>query len=249
VVSYLARLAAANHLAFGTLCRQLATVFLAGGPGRHVLQRDAVLNHAALARLAVLSGIPIVHLKRALPTLNTPLDPPFLKPMPTETPALRWVPLLGSGPFAACPGCIRRRGITGPVLIRLHPDEHLCSRHAVWLRTTQIDLSAIPETVRAQTGYRRLRRQHPPRQLQADRIQAETIVFGWRQHSCQVDLNQRWHRRLQALAAQGHSLVDHATNRAVMLPEIVTLTDVIASCRRAGRSPTASWSTPARGCG
>lgn len=237
VVSFIARLAAANHLHFNSLCRHLATVFAPGSPGRHVLQRDAVLNPAALARLAAVSAIPVARLKQALPTLNDPVNPAFAKPLPNDVPALRWVPLLGSGPFAACPSCTRRRGTTSSVLIRLRPGEHLCTRHGIWLRGTQIDLTDLPETVRAQVAYRRLRHQHPPRQLEKDCVQAEVIVFGWRHHSCQRDLNERWHVRLQALAAQGHSPIDYTTNRAVMLPETVTLADLIASCRRAGRSP------------
>jgi hypothetical protein len=228
VVSYVVRLAAANHVRYTTLFRQLARCS-PYEPQAMVLDRDAFLDQAALARLAVLSGVAAERLWRALPILHVNSGRPVAIPEPLGVPELAWVRLHRfEGPFWACPACILRHPTSTAVRIVLADGEHLCTRHRYWLRYRQIDLAGAPEITAAQLAYRKLQRRHQPRELAAGRYDAEWIVQGWRRHPCHHDLNGRWDARHQALDPGEHRTADPVADLAVALPETVALADLLA---------------------
>lgn len=216
VVSFVARLAAANDFPASLLLRTIGDCV----PGKHVLDRDARMNAAALDRLAVLSRTPAEHLRRALPTLRT--APQYI-PLPTGRPALRF--FRGDPrPLLACRICTLQHGPATPIAWEYRTAHRfVCLAHCQWIdKAPHLDLRAAPEIVTAQIQYAEL----------ADRINYEStckglaaswqMTFRWLKERRHPILLTRWTERAAALGAAGQ------VTGCVRFPEVVRLMEVIA---------------------
>jgi hypothetical protein len=159
LASYLARVAAANHLTSSDL---------AGGLPGWLNRRIWNHNHkhdphgaaatSALHRLAAVTGTPAAALARALP-------------------------VFGGGPASparatiACRRCTAARGIHQLIPVHLPAWQQICTRHGMWLSTVgqpQLDVTACPEIIAAQHHARRLLRHRTPQQLLLAQLAAST---------------------------------------------------------------------------
>jgi hypothetical protein len=229
-VSYVTRLAEANHLPPATVFRYLGRFFAA--PDRDVLSRRAHLNDLAVQRLIVAADLPADRLYRALPELRTAAAPGA--DLPIDIPAMRWRQLPQGTP-TACPRCLARRGIHTPVLVhRPDPWELLCRRHKIWPDEQHTTVDALPELIGAVHAHRRLRRQHGtghPALQQAEAIVTNWFNFGRPQYP---DLRNRWNSRLATIGSS-LSTATNATIRIVILPEIVAAAGCLITNQPAGR--------------
>ena len=158
LISYLTRLAGANHLELleltGALDDPAAVILDPGRRRQHQQERLAAAASQPLARIARLywddAGL---YLR----------DPDGFRRL------LR----------PACRRCTARLGITGPIACRLPPHQTLCRRHRLWTgpaartHADQLDISPFPEILRAQRRYLAQLRQHPWQDVE-DTISAAT---------------------------------------------------------------------------
>ena len=148
VLSYVYRLAEANHLRYPTLFRHIAPCT----PGKHWLPRtEAYLNAAAVQRLAVLCGHSPQGLARALPLFRIPFahDPSTV----TDQPQL-WSRKFS--PQRACRRCTLQLGWTGVILLHNAATRRVCERHGMWTYWEHHDLATTPEVVKAHRQFRKL---------------------------------------------------------------------------------------------
>jgi hypothetical protein len=225
VVSYLHRLADANHFPLTTLIGYLARCTNLPGVWR---RDDAQLNPAAIDRLAAISGLSPDCLERALPALSVPLV------TATTGPRMRRITSHPSlGPFTPCFRCLARRGVTTLVFIHLPIHLHLCVQHAIWLRSHEPrPLSNTPELLqqlaRAQRHHQRLQRRYGPDPARRVYQRAERIVRDWLLSRWHVDLRIRWDQRRRSLGLS-EQVIDDAELLLVTYPEAVTLAGLLAS--------------------
>lgn len=151
-LDYIARLADANHLGFmeltGALDHPGVVVVHRGNWERHEQERLAVAASQPLARIARLYW---PDPRRSLHDLEGFRQ--MLRP--------------------ACRRCTARRGIAGPVACLLPPHLTVCRRHRLWIGPTarshagQLDVSQLPEILRAQRRHLAQLHHHRPWEVQA----------------------------------------------------------------------------------
>lgn len=202
--SYVARLAAANHLDPGQLRAHLGMRTRRAPPD--------------LDRLAAITGHPAHQLTRVVAGARPP---------PGRS---RLAPLTGR---IACRRCVARRGITVDVYCA-DVDQRVCRRHRRWLggpldnTVYQYDLTALPEVLHTQRRHYRLLHRHGTDHGRIAIYWAGGIVERWTQRG---DWAAHRQRRLAAhRAAHPTSPEPNASLLAMAnYPEIVTLAGVLAS--------------------
>ncbi|MFJ8391864.1 TniQ family protein [Streptomyces sp. NPDC094144] len=214
VVSYVARLAAANDFPASLLFRTIGDCV----PGKHVLDRDARLNPAALDRLSVLSRTPAEHLSRTLPTLKSP--PQYL-PLATDRPVIRFFRGYPH-PVPACRICTLRHGPATAVAWgyrSLH--RFVCITHRRWLGDPpHLDLTAAPEIVTAQSQYAEIAARLGYNATAKTLVEAWQVTSRWANEKRHPALIARWTDRAAAIGAVGPG------PGSVRFPEIVRLMEI-----------------------
>ncbi|WP_432830762.1 TniQ family protein [Dactylosporangium sp. CA-092794] len=213
LLSYLTRLAAANHLTIGEVLAVLPTWFTTktNNPderAQHHMLAPATTD--ALHALARLTSTTPAGLARALPAFGT-----------TDT----------HGPVratTACHRCTARRGILQPVPVHLPAHHKICTRHGIWLSDTSqahLDLAACPEIITAQHRANRLLRRHTPQQLLLTYQAAAKSIPPWPTSPAAIPLH--WRHRLLTLQTANHRYgtpTDHdAYIHAAIYPDAITL--------------------------
>ncbi|WP_175412366.1 TniQ family protein [Streptomyces sp. TRM64462] len=214
VVSFVARLAAANDFPVSLLLRTIGDCV----PGKHVLDRDARLNAAALDRLVVLSRTPAEHLRRALPTL---LTAPQYVPLPTGRPVLRF--FRGDPhPLLACRICTLQHGPATPVAWEYRSlNRFVCLSHHRWIgEGPHLDLRSAPEIVAAQVQYADLAARIGHNATYKALTTSWQMTFRWLREKRHPALISRWTTRAATLGA------DRQLPGSVRFPEIVQLMEV-----------------------
>lgn len=145
-LDYIARLAKANHLEFSELTGALndtAAITVHGPAGwkQHEQERLAAAASQPLPRIARLCWPDASVYLRDIEGFHQMLRP-------------------------ACRRCTARLGITGPVACHLPPHRTVCRRHRLWTgpaartHAGQLDISRLPEILRAQRRHLALVHQH-----------------------------------------------------------------------------------------
>jgi hypothetical protein len=143
IVSYLRRLAAGNHVPLSLILAHLPSWFTARTLTHDDLCGADRIEPAGIECLALLTGLTMASLLRALPAFGLGHRDR------TRRPPVRAI--------HACRRCAARHGRTGPVSIHLPPHQRLCRRHRIWLGgACQIDLATAPEVVHAHRRAARL---------------------------------------------------------------------------------------------
>jgi hypothetical protein len=213
LISYLNRLAHANHLTLTEVLTVLPSWF-----STKISNRDDRAQHhtlipavtEALRTLAHLTGTPATSLARALPAFGT-AGP--RSPFRATT---------------ACRRCTARRGIHQPVPVHLPAHHKVCTRHGIWLSDTgqpQLDLAACPEITAAQHQANRLLRRYTPQQLMLAYQAAAKAVPPWPASPAVIPLH--WRYRLLTLQTANHRYgtpTDHdAYTHAAIYPDAIAL--------------------------
>lgn len=222
LVSYLTRLAHANHLTITEVLAVLPAWFSTKINNRDDRARHHMLAPAtaeALRTLAHLTGTTPVGLAHALPTFSA-----------TEAPSLVRA-------TTACHRCTARRGIHHPVPVHLPVHDKVCTRHGIWLSDADqphLDLAACPEIITAQHRVNRLLRRYTPQQLTLAHQAATRAIPAWPASSAAIPLH--WRYRLLTLQTTNHHRgipTGHdAYTHAAIYPDAVTLAAAILNPSR-----------------
>jgi hypothetical protein len=202
LASYLARLAAANHLDSRDLRAHL---------GMRTRRKPPDLD-----RLAAMTG----HAPHLLDDVLVDARPP---------PGRSWpAPLTGR---IACRRCTASRGIAAAVYC-VDPDQRVCHRHRRWLGgpgedADQHDLSGLPEVLAAQRRHHRLLRRHGTETARSALYWATKIIDGWTERG---ERGGHRERRLARLPGSGvFPEPERSVLRMVNYAEVVTLAGLLAS--------------------
>ncbi len=218
--SYLHRLADANHTTVTTLAVVL-------GHGRRYQRADDTTDGwppEALPRLAALTSRTIPALLHALPALRA-LDTtnPDIPPGSEQHHVIR----------LACRLCAARLGIHNLVLRRTADHEHLCPSHRRWLTgSDQLDVSPLPDVLRAHRHHHRIQRRHGRRGTSPAYPEAARLTLQWFRTSSPPELHHRWNQRLAALPTEPFGDPHRPSDQRVELatyPESVILTSLLTS--------------------
>jgi hypothetical protein len=213
LISYLTRLAAANHLTIGEVLAVLPAWFTTktNNPderAQHHMLAPATTD--ALHTLARLTSTTPAGLARALPAFG---NPDTHGPVRATT---------------ACHRCTARRGILQPVPVHLPAHHKICTRHGIWLSDpgqAHLDLTACPEIITAQHRANRLLRRHTPQQLLLAHQAAATSIPAWPTSPAAIPFH--WRHRLLMLQTANHRYgtpTDHdAYIHAAIYPDAITL--------------------------
>lgn len=221
--SYLNRLADANHLPIGHLS------FLIGPNRRHRRDDNRIgyWTPAALPRLAVLTGQSVPALIHAMPALADVREPG------QHRQRLAIEELAEPRRRPACRLCMARRGIHGLVVRSTPHHEGVCLRHQRWLHGgDQHPLDVLPEILHADLQHRRLVCRSTAPFIAVDYLRARTVTANWFRASEPPTLQQRWARRLDAIAEDAYGDPHRPTDDRIELatyPETVALTGLFAS--------------------
>jgi hypothetical protein len=83
----------------------------------------------------------------------------------------------------ACRRCTARLGITGPIACRLPPHQTLCRRHRLWTgpaartHAAQLDISQLPEILKAQRRHHAQLHDHPWQDVEAAISHATRAIY------------------------------------------------------------------------
>jgi hypothetical protein len=213
LISYLTRLALANHLTLAEVLTVLPSWFstkISNSDDRaqhHMLIPAADEALRALARLT--SATP-ASLARALPAFGT---------------ADQHSPVRAT---TACRRCAARRGIHQPVPVHRPAHHKVCTRHGIWLSDAgqpQLDLAACPEIITAQYRANRLLRCCTPQELMLAYQAAARSIPPWPPSPAAIPLH--WRHRLLTLQTANHrhgTPTDHdAYTHAAVYPHAIAL--------------------------
>jgi hypothetical protein len=190
LISYLTRLALANHLTVTEVLAVLPSWFSTKISNRDDRARHHMLIPAAaeaLRALAHLTGTPPASLARALPAFGSA---DAHSPVRATT---------------ACRRCAARRGIDQPVPVHLPAHYKVCTRHGIWLSDAgqpQLDLAACPEIITAQHRASRLLRRYTPQELMLAHQAAARAIPPWPASPAAIPLH--WRHRLLTLQTANH---------------------------------------------
>jgi hypothetical protein len=153
----------------------------------------------------------------------------------------------------ACRRCTARPGIAEPVACRLPPHQTVCRRHRLWIAPSarthdgQLDISQLPEILRAQRRHCHLVQLHHPWRLgDAVRdatsaiyraIRGGTWIPGQRQRLRQL-VPGTWHQALADVLGVSRGQLDDSPGNPVV--EIAIYPDVVWLAARSLRAHTAS---------
>ena len=213
LISYLTRLAHANHLTATEVLAVLPSWFSTKISNRDDRAQHHMLIPAtaeALRALARLTGTPPASLTRALPAFGT-ADPH--SPVRATT---------------ACHRCAARHGIHQPVPVHLPAHHKVCTHHGIWLSDAgqpQLDLAACPEIITAQHRASRLLRRCTPQALMLAYQAAVRAIPPW--PASPAAIPHHWRHRLLTLQTANHRYgtpTDHdAYRHAAIYPDAIAL--------------------------
>jgi TniQ len=218
LISYLGRVAAANHIAITDLLTILPPWFHTkinnhDDRGRHHLLAPATTD--ALHQLALLTTATPTALAHALPAFDHG-DP--RAPVRATT---------------ACRRCMATRGITHPIPVHLPAHQQICTRHSLWLPAgdrAQLDIAACPEIITAQHRACKLLRARTPQQLIFAHVAASQLINEQRRNTSPAARSQQQQQRLRLLEHNNRHLSDPAAQddllHAAIYPEAVALTAI-----------------------
>jgi hypothetical protein len=222
LISYLTRLACANHLTLTDVLTVLPSWFSTKTSNRDDRAQHHMLLPAAstaLRALADLTGTTPASLGRALPAFGT---------------AAAHSPVRAT---TACHRCAARRGIHQPIPVHLPAHHKVCTRHGIWLSDAgqpQLDLAACPEIVTAQHRANRLLRRCTPQQLMLAYQAAAKAVPPWPPSPAAIPLH--WRHRLLTLQTANHRYgtpTEHnAYTQAAIYPDAIALAAAALNPRR-----------------
>ena len=222
LISYLTRLAHANHLTLTEVLAVLPSWFSTKLSNRDDRAQHHMLIPAAaeaLRALARLTGTPPASLARALPAFGA------------------------AGPHSpvrattACQRCAARHGIHQPVPVHLPVHHKVCTRHGIWLSDAgqpHLDLAACPEIITAQHRASRLLRRYTPQELMLAYQAAATAIPPWPPSPAVIPLH--WRHRLLTLQTANHRYgtptdLDVYTHAAIY-PDAIALTAAALNSHR-----------------
>ena len=222
LISYLTRLAHANHLTLTEVLAVLPSWFSTKISNRDDRARHHMLIPAAaeaLRVLARLTGRPPASLARALPAFGA-ADPH--SPVRATT---------------ACHRCAARHGIHQPVPVHLPAHHKVCTRHGIWLSDAgqpHLDLAACPEIITAQHRASRLLRRYTPQELMLAYQAAARAIPPWPPSPAAIPLH--WRHRLLTLQTANHRYgtptdLDAYTHAAIY-PDAIALTEAALNPHR-----------------
>lgn len=213
LISYLTRLACANHLTLTEVLAVLPSWFSTKISNRDDRSQHHMLIPAApeaLRALARLTGTAPASLARALPAFGA------------------------AGPHSpvrattACRRCAARHGICQPVPVHLPAHHKVCIRHGIWLSDAgqpQLDLAACPEIITAQHQASRLLRRCTPQELMLAHQAAARAIPPWPSSPAAIPLH--WRHRLLTLQTANHRYgtpTDHDSYmHAAIYPDAIAL--------------------------
>jgi hypothetical protein len=214
LISYLTRLAGANHLTLAEVLAVLPSWF-STKTGNH---DDRAQHHMlipaateALDTLARLTGATTASLARALPAFGA---------------AGAHSPVRAT---TACRRCAARHGICQPVPVHLPAHRKVCTRHGIWLSDAgqpQLDLAACPEIITAQHQASRLLRRCTPQELMLAYQAAARTIPPWPASPAAIPLH--WRHRLLTLQTANHHYGTptglDAYMHAAIYPDAIALT-------------------------
>jgi hypothetical protein len=215
LTSYLARLAAANHIALAEVLAVLPAWFSTKARSSDERTRHHTLIPAegeALDALAHLAGANPDGLARALPVFAAAAG----DAVPDRA-------------AAACHRCTARRGIREPVPVRIPAHHRLCTRHNAWLGDADqpsLDLAACPDIVIAQHRATRLLRRCTPQQLL---LACQSATRAWEPTwpASPAAIPQHWRHRLLLLQTanqrSGPPPDSDAYMQAAIYPDIIAI--------------------------
>lgn len=222
LVSYLTRLAHANHLTVAEVLAVLPSWFSTKINNRDDRAQHHMLVPAtaeALRALAHLAGTKATSIAQALPAFGMTVAPS------------------PSRPAAACHRCLARRGIQQPVPVHLPTHDKVCTHHGIWLANTdqsQVDVSACPEIITAQHRANRLLRRYTPQQLALAYQTAVKAVPAW--PASPAAIPHHWRHRLLILQTtnnhRGISTDDDVYIDAAIYPDATVLAKQILNSGR-----------------
>ena len=214
LISYLTRLACANHLTLTEVLAVLPSWFSTKISNRDDRAQHHMLISAtaeALCALAHLTGTTPVSLARALPAFGA------------------------AGPHSpvrattACHRCAARHGIYQPVPVHLPVHHKVCTRHGIWLSDAgqpHLDLAACPEIITAQRRASRLLRRCTPQELMLAYQAAARAIPPWPPSLAAIPFH--WRHRLLTLQTANHRYgtpTSHdAYTHAAIYPDAIALT-------------------------
>jgi hypothetical protein len=213
LLSYLTRLANANHLTVSEVLTVLPAWFATKVNNRDDRAQHHMLVPAtaeALRVLARLTSTTPAGLARALPAFATT---DARSPVRATT---------------ACHRCTARRGIHQPIPVHLPVHDKVCTRHGIWLSDADqpyLDLAACPEIITAQHRANRLLRRYTPQQLTLAHQIATRTIPAWPASPAVIPFHWR-HRRLVLQTTNHHRGIptDHDTYKhAAIYPDAITL--------------------------
>jgi hypothetical protein len=214
LISYLTRLAHANHLTLTEVLAVLPSWFSTKVSNRDDRAQHHMLIPAAaeaLRALAHLTGTTPASLTRALPAFGT---------VGAHSPVRA---------TTACRRCAARRGIHQPVPVHLPAHHKVCTRHGIWLSDAgqpQLDLAACPEIITAQQRASRLLRRCTPQELLLAYQAAARAIPPWPPSPAAIP--HHWRHRLLTLQTANHRYgtpTSHdAYTHAAIYPDAIALT-------------------------
>ncbi|MFE9995506.1 TniQ family protein [Streptomyces avermitilis] len=235
--SFLHRLAAANHLAADQLL-----------PLLEIRRTKKTPANTLLEPLAAAAGVRQRALELALPEfLDTDADVDAID-MPGAIGRPRSA-LHTAIQRPACRRCTHAAGITMTVACWTTHDRSVCLRHRLWIGTgianadEQVDISRLPDTLRAQRHHRNLVARHGRRWVRNAYPDARKMFFAWLQQSADpFDLLDTARRILTDGIGKRPS--PDLTLTMVFHPQVVTLAGLLAGReweRRAVATGHVTW--------
>lgn len=230
LISYLTRLATANHLTLSEILAVLPGWFTTktNNPddrAQHHMLASAATD--ALHALAYLTSTTPAGLAHALPAFGA-----------TDT----------HGPVratTACHRCAAGRGIHQAVPVHRPIHDKVCTRHGIWLSDhgqSLLDVTGRPEIIAAQHRVNRLLRRYTPQELMLAHQAATKAIPAWPVSSSAIP--QHWRHRLLTLQTTNRHRgvpTDHgALLNAAIYPNAVTVAAAILNRTRTnGQDPLA----------
>lgn len=222
LISYLTRLATANHLTLNEVLTVLPGWFTtkANNPDdqaqHHMLVSATTDALHALANLTSTTPIGVAH---ALPAFGA-----------TGT----------HGPVratTACQRCVARRGVRHAVPVHRPIHDKVCTRHGIWLSDhgqPLLDVTACPDIIAAQYRTNRLLRRYTPQELMLGMQAATKAIPAWPASLSAIP--QHWRHRLLTLQTTNRHRgvpTDHAAlMNAAIYPNAVTAAAAILNGTR-----------------
>lgn len=222
LISYLTRLALANHLTLTEVLAILPSWF-----STKIGNRDDRAQHHMLIPAAAEAVRALAHLTGATPTS-------LVRALPAFGAADVHSPVRAT---TACRRCAARRGIHQPVPVHLPAHHKVCTRHGIWLSDAgqpQLDLAACPEIITAQHRASQLLRRCTPQELMLAYQTAARAIPPWPPSLAAIPLH--WRHRLLTLQTANHCYgtpTGHdAYTHAAIYPDAIALTAAVLNPHR-----------------